>query len=149
MPLIYRLIICIAVATPLSALYYGYEHSGGLAYTFHTTTAVFFVLTSMICVLLAGSAPDTSGEQTTGKQTTKGKTKEKAKAKGKGRELGTVKWFNGGKGFGFITRSNGEEIFVHFRSLQKGSRRLAPGQTVEFAVSQGEKGPEASDVVVV
>ena len=62
---------------------------------------------------------------------------------------GTVKFFNQSKGFGFITRENGEEIFVHFRSMQKNSKRLSPGLDVEFAVVDGEKGPEASDVVVM
>ena len=60
-----------------------------------------------------------------------------------------VKWFNGGKGYGFIKRNSGEEIFVHFRALQKDSRRLAPGLEVEFEVIEGEKGPEASNVIVL
>ena len=62
---------------------------------------------------------------------------------------GKVKWFNADKGFGFITRDNGEEIFVHFRSMQKDSKRLGPGLDVEYAVVDGDKGPEAADVVVV
>ncbi len=64
-----------------------------------------------------------------------------------GREVGTVKWFNAAKGFGFITRANGEEIFVHFRSIQgKGHRSLGEGQKVVFSVTQGEKGLQAVDV---
>ncbi|MDA8693728.1 cold shock domain-containing protein [Pseudomonadales bacterium] len=66
-----------------------------------------------------------------------------------GREIGTVKWFSGSKGFGFITRDNGEEIFVHFRSMQKDSKRLGPGLDVEYGIVTGDKGPEAADVVVV
>lgn len=66
---------------------------------------------------------------------------------GKGRETGTVKWFNAAKGFGFITRENGEEIFVHFRSIQgKGHRSLGEGQTVIFEVAEGDKGLQAVDV---
>ena len=66
---------------------------------------------------------------------------------GEGREIGTVKWFNAAKGFGFITRENGEDIFVHFRSIQgKGHRSLGEGQKVAFAIADGEKGQQAVDV---
>lgn len=64
-----------------------------------------------------------------------------------GREVGTVKWFNAAKGFGFITRNNGEDIFVHFRSIQgKGHRSLGEGQKVIFAVANGDKGLQAVEV---
>lgn len=66
-----------------------------------------------------------------------------------GRQTGEVKWFNGGKGFGFITCNNGDELFVHFRSIRKGSARLAPGKSVEFSVITGKKGEEADDVLVI
>jgi CspA family cold shock protein len=63
------------------------------------------------------------------------------------RERGTVKWFNGSKGFGFIVRENGEEIFVHYRSiLGEGRRGLRDGQDVEFRVETTDKGPQAEDV---
>ena len=63
------------------------------------------------------------------------------------REQGTVKWFNGTKGFGFIIRDNGEEIFVHFRSIRgEGRRGLRDGQKVSFVVAQRDKGPQAEDV---
>lgn len=66
---------------------------------------------------------------------------------GDGREVGTVKWFNAAKGFGFITRDNGEDIFVHFRSIQgKGHRSLGEGQKVVFAVADGDKGLQAVEV---
>jgi CspA family cold shock protein len=62
-------------------------------------------------------------------------------------ELGTVKWFNAAKGFGFITRENGEDVFVHFRSIQgKGHRSLGEGQSVIFSVTEGDKGLQAVDV---
>ena len=65
----------------------------------------------------------------------------------KGQERGTVKWFNAAKGFGFITRENGEDVFVHFRSIQgKGHRSLGEGQAVIFSVTEGEKGLQAVDV---
>jgi CspA family cold shock protein len=65
------------------------------------------------------------------------------------RELGTVKWFNANKGFGFITRDSGEDVFVHFRSIRgKGHRVLRDGQRVDFLISQGNKGLQAEDVAV-
>ena len=64
-----------------------------------------------------------------------------------GQEMGTVKWFNAAKGFGFITRENGDDVFVHFRSIQgKGHRSLGEGQRVVFSVTEGDKGLQAVDV---
>ena len=66
------------------------------------------------------------------------------------RESGKVKWFNANKGFGFITRENGEDVFVHFRSIRgKGHRVLRDGQRVDFFVSDGEKGLQAEDVEII
>lgn len=67
-----------------------------------------------------------------------------------GRESGTVKWFNGTKGYGFITRDSGDDVFVHYRSIRgKGHRSLVEGQAVFFHVSDGDKGLQADDVSVV
>lgn len=64
------------------------------------------------------------------------------------RDRGTVKWFNVSKGFGFITKDDGEEIFVHFRSIRgEGRRGLRDGQTVSFVVTDSDKGPQAEDVL--
>lgn len=61
---------------------------------------------------------------------------------------GTVKWFNDAKGFGFIQQDGGPDVFVHFSSIQgDGFKSLAEGQRVEFDVTQGQKGPQASNVV--
>ena len=66
------------------------------------------------------------------------------------RETGTVKWFNDDKGFGFIERESGEDVFVHFSSIRgEGYKTLNDGQKVEFTVGQGQKGPQALDVTVV
>ena len=63
------------------------------------------------------------------------------------RENGTVKWFNEATGYGFIQRHDGSDVFVHFRAIRgRGFRTLANGQRVEFAVSDGNKGPQAEDV---
>ena len=66
------------------------------------------------------------------------------------RETGTVKWFNNSKGYGFIEREQGGDVFVHFKSIRgEGYRSLEDGQKVEFTVTQGEKGPMADDVVAI
>ncbi len=67
-----------------------------------------------------------------------------------GRERGVVKWFNVKKGFGFVTRDNGDDVFVHFRSIRgSGHRSLSEGQAVKFSVVDGQKGLQAEDVSVV
>jgi CspA family cold shock protein len=61
--------------------------------------------------------------------------------------VGTVKWFNADKGYGFIQPESGEDVFVHFSAIQMGGyRSLNEGQTVEFDVAQGPKGPQAANV---
>ncbi len=66
------------------------------------------------------------------------------------RETGTVKWFDNAKGWGFITRASGDDIFVHYSSVRgDGYRTLEDGQQVEFDVVQGSKGLQAQDVIVL
>jgi len=66
------------------------------------------------------------------------------------RESGAVKWFNASKGFGFITRDDGTDVFVHYRSIRgEGRRTLYEGQQVRFDTSEGEKGLQADDVEIV
>jgi len=66
------------------------------------------------------------------------------------RYVGTVKWFNATKGFGFIGREDGEDVFVHFSAIQMdGYRSLEEGQRVEFTIEQGPKGLQAANVVVI
>ncbi len=66
------------------------------------------------------------------------------------RERGTDKWFNDAKGFGFIERENGDDVFVHHSAIQaEGFRTLSDGQQVEFEVVQGPKGPAAESVTTL
>lgn len=65
-------------------------------------------------------------------------------------ETGTVKFFNETKGFGFITRESGPDVFVHYSAITGGGfKTLAEGQQVEFTVTQGQKGPQAENVVAL
>lgn len=61
--------------------------------------------------------------------------------------IGTVKWFNPSKGFGFIERENGKDVFVHFSAIDsEGFKSLEEGQKVEFDVQEGQRGPQAANV---
>ncbi|NRB38474.1 MAG: cold-shock protein [Pseudomonadales bacterium] len=63
---------------------------------------------------------------------------------------GTVKWFNDSKGFGFIEQENGPDVFAHFSAISgDGFKTLAEGQKVEFTVTDGQKGPQAEDIVAL
>ena len=82
---------------------------------------------------------------------TKPATRKNTRSRSK-RENGVVKWFNFTKGFGFITRENGEDIFVHFKSISgegDGKRGLREGQRVEFSIIEGEKGFQADNVEIL
>ena len=98
---------------------------------FLVTVVVVCLITAFVSPLLSSlPTPDIGGKKT--------------------REEGEVKWFNGSKGYGFVTRTNGEEIFVHFRSVRGDGRRgLREGQRVSFHVGEGTKGPQAEDVEVL
>ena len=64
------------------------------------------------------------------------------------KEQGNVKWFDGEKGYGFIERENGDDVFVHFSAIQEeGFKNLEEGESVEFDVVAGDRGPQAEDVV--
>ena len=66
------------------------------------------------------------------------------------REVGTVKWFHNGKGYGFITREGGEDVFVHYSEIQSdGFRKLTEGDKVEFTLADGEKGLQAKEVILI
>ena len=140
MPLFYRLLLCFVIALPISGVYHAWTMTETFGFIFDNCSALAFSVTALLTMTL------THLQSTPMAGLTLPKRAQRASA---GREIGSVKWFSGSKGFGFITRDNGEEIFVHFRSMQKDSKRLSPGLDVEYAVVDGDKGPEAADVKVV
>ncbi|QFU76569.1 cold-shock protein [Halioglobus maricola] len=113
-----------------------------------------FLAAAILSALLPGAAPTNSAPASKDKQRSKPKPQAKKSSarstessSGGQREEGQVKWFNGTKGFGFITKDNGDEIFVHFRSILGGDRRgLRDGQRVSFVEAQTDKGPQAEEV---
>ena len=103
-----------------------------------------FVLIAIFCISLISSVLNWIDP---GKGRSKTPSHAKSMYDDSPRESGNVKWFNASKGFGFITRDTGDDIFVHFRSIRgEGHRVLYDGQRVEFAVSEGDKGLQAEDV---
>lgn len=108
------------------------------------STPVFYIgLIFLACLATATLAQ----MGTTTKPAKKRKSAPRRRSSNSPRELGNVKWFNASKGFGFITRDSGDDVFVHFRSIRgEGHRVLKDGQRVEFSVSQGDKGLQADDV---
>ena len=149
---IYRILICIVVATLASALYYANFSAAASSidakYRIDVATAIWFCLTAILCVLLTQLNLPTTSDSKGGNGSRDSNRINKQVSNGT-RETGEVKWFNGGKGFGFISCDNGDEIFVHFRSVRKNSPRLSPGKRVEFSIGQGKKGAGAEDVEVV
>lgn len=113
-----------------------------LALNLHPSISYFTIafLAAIVTLLLTG-----------GKSSHRSASKARASAVVRnGKETGSVKWFSPSKGFGFITRDNGEDIFVHFRSIAgNGHRILREGQRVEFEVAEGSKGLQAEDVVAL
>jgi CspA family cold shock protein len=100
----------------------------------------FFVATTATALIVGAKQASTapSSNQVT----------QKPPARDASRDHGTVKWFNVSKGFGFIVKDDGEEIFVHFRSIRgDGRRSLRDGQSVSFIVAESDKGPQAEDVM--
>lgn len=105
-----------------------------------------YALFVIVALVASGLATRTAGGEH--KQAAQGKSP--ARKKRKDTEEGTVKWFNVKKGFGFITRDSGGDVFVHFRAIQgEGRRVLRQGQRVSYTVVEAEKGLQANDVTTL
>lgn len=140
-----------AVLAPVASLV-----TGGVERVFSVDSLILFVFIFFACAVssalagkkqaadLVSSAAD-NGENMSAKTGKAPSALVNAK-----RDAGQVKWFNSSKGFGFITRDDGQDIFVHFRSIRGDGRRfLRDGQRVDFVTGHGEKGLQAEDVVLL
>ena len=150
MSLIIKIIISVAVAAvaaAATAYFTGESHAAPMLFIAFCGATV--ATTLLVSIPGGGNAPTTpKNKPKTSRSTNPSASKAKPRAaSGGAREQGTVKWFNISKGFGFITKDDGEEIFVHFRSIRGGGRRgLRDGQAVSFVVADSDKGPQAEDV---
>lgn len=123
-------------ASPLAVFF---QQSGALAAYLVAVVAVFAVMLANVTLLAKGRLVRRNGGGTLVEEDVDD-----------GREKGIVKWFNVKKGFGFVTRENGDDVFVHFRSIRgNGHRSLSEGQQVKFTVTNGQKGLQAEDVSVL
>jgi cold shock protein len=139
MSLITRLIVSLAIAAIAAALTNVLLNRDDFDQRLLLLVA-FFIATAATALIVGnrGTTSNPDAEQAAWKPSSGNAT----------REHGTVKWFNVSKGFGFIVKHDGEEIFVHFRSIRgEGRRGLRDGQSVSFIVAQSDKGPQAEDVV--
>ena len=146
MSFIFNIVISVAVAAAATAIttwYTGDSHAVQFLFiAFSAATIVTAVLLS-----IANRIKEAPAAQSPKKSPRGPKPSGKPAASAGPREQGQVKWFNVSKGFGFITKDDGEEIFVHFRAIRDGGRRgLKDGQRVTFIVAQSDKGPQAEDV---
>ena len=122
--------------------------AAGVAYVlFHNTSLPAFtgyLASSLICGLIFILSPFTF------KHSTEASSVSSETAPAVNRETGKVKWFDSSKGYGFIHRDSGDDIFVHFRSIRgNGFRSLNEGQHVEFSVVSSERGPQAEDILIL
>lgn len=154
MSVIGKLIISLvvaAVAATLLGLFHGAATPFLIVFGAFSSATIATALLTSIKISASGSAKSSNQPAKKASEKPAKKTREKTPAKKQSnsanREEGEVKWFNVTKGFGFITRNNGEEIFVHFRSIRGENRRgLRDGQKVSFVVTESDKGPQAEDV---
>ena len=151
-----QIIVAIVSAIVFSGFYAGYTTENTNIYHLDLLTMGAFLLSTLVTAVLGqlfGAPSNTPAASNQQKAKPKNKAKNKpsqSSGESAGREQGSVKWFNVSKGFGFITRENGEDIFVHYRSIRgQGRRRLFEGQAVSFAVIDSDKGLQADDVDVL
>jgi CspA family cold shock protein len=144
---IYHIIISLLAALLIASFFNGYQLNNTLDFVFDLPLFIAFAVATLLTSLLSNLVkPDKQSPASK-----HGKEKSTASAAPQGdRERGKVKWFNFTKGFGFISREQGDDVFVHYRSIRgKGRRTLYEGQEVEFIVTEGDKGYQAEDVEIL
>ncbi len=145
-----RLAIAVVVAVVVSGFYHGNQTPEGGVYILDLTTMLSFAFATIITVLLGHFSPSAASDDSFEQEDSYIPPSKNKKVLSAEREEGTVKWFNVSKGFGFINRPNGEEVFVHYRSIRgHGRRRLFEDQVVSFIIIDSDKGPQADDVEII
>ena len=144
---IYQIIISLLVALLIASFFNGYQTTGSPGFVFSLPVFIAFAVATLLTSLISNLVkPD---KQPSASKRVKEKGSPTAEPQGD-RERGKVKWFNFTKGFGFISREQGDDVFVHYRSIRgKGRRTLYEGQEVEFIVTEGDKGYQAEDVEII
>jgi CspA family cold shock protein len=148
MSIFYRVILSAILAAASTAVIHKITSAAETGISIDPVVFTIIFISIFIAAIISPllNASENSHKQDLDKAQSKKSKPKKTKA-AEGREQGEVKWFNVSKGYGFVTRSTGEDIFVHFRSIRgEGRRVLRDGQAVEFAVVDGDKGPQAEDV---
>lgn len=142
-----RIIISLVIALIVATLYTGLTAAEGFSAAFNINAILAFSIATVATALVT-SAGQASNSKASGSSEA---SSDQDFAYGtENREQGIVKWFNYSKGFGFITRDQGDDVFVHYRSIRgNGRRSLHEGQRVEFTATEGEKGLQAEDVVIL
>lgn len=150
MSLFLRCLLAVIVAVMVGGFWAGYQLNSFYQFDLRAITPCLItaLLTALLCHLVGNKT--TCAKANEGSERKSSTPKAAAKNSDAPRESGTVKWFNVSKGFGFITRENGEDIFVHYRNIRgEGRRRLFDGQLVEFSVTDGDKGLQADDIEIL
>lgn len=151
-----KLLVSVVLALPLPYVFILLQQKFAMPDSATPGTA-FYVSACLILVAYALLVQQLSVGSSGARTATGAKTSERAEPVDRdqgaddtgpeGVESGTVKWFNVNKGYGFVTTSNGEDVFVHFRSIRgRGRRSLRQGQSVRFDLVDGEKGRQAENV---
>jgi len=156
MAVIYRLFISLAIAIPASGFFAGANDTTASSFTLDFNTTLVFIIVAALSAVLGGmvnsnntsaARPSSSVNHSNNGDDDNNGFDEPITGD---RHSGSVKWFNSNKGFGFITSDDGTDVFVHYRAIRaKGRRRLQEGQEVEFSIIDGDKGPQARDVIIL
>ena len=141
----FRILIAAVVAVVVSAFYAG-SLKPDVIYFLDLRVTLSFAIATIVTALLSGVPSRLLSSSSSHSYS----NENYSNSDSEDREEGTVKWFNVSKGFGFITRECGEDIFVHYRSIRgEGRRRLHDGQAVEFSIIDSDKGLQADDVEIL
>lgn len=151
MVIVLQLLLALIIGIVTSGFYAGYSQPAPTgAFVFDGTAALAFCIATVLTVVALQVVRARPPRAATNSASRPRSSRGSGSGSGSGRETGKVKWFNYSKGFGFITRDSGDDVFVHYRGIRGSGRRgLREGQHVEFDVREGDKGLQADDVVVL